>query len=83
MTNDVWSRTCEPTTPTATLRRVYGDLDVEIVVHGHYHGHHVISLDGKLLINVAGVGIGNDLSAVTFLEYDERWIVQQFQVPSR
>ncbi len=81
--NDVWKHSCEPTTPTAMLRETYGSLDAEVIVYGHYHGHHVISLDGKLLINVAGVGIGNGLSAVTLLEYDNRWIVQQFQVPSR
>ena len=79
--NDAWRHTCEPTTPTETLRETYGSLDAEVVIYGHYHGHHVISLDGKLLINVAGVGIGNNLSAVTLLEYDNRWIVQQFQVP--
>ena len=79
--NNVWSRTCEPTTPTATLRQVYGPLEAEVVVHGHYHGHHIIALDGKLLINVAGVGIGNGLSAITLLEYDGRWIAQQCQIP--
>jgi len=79
--NDVWSRTCEPTTPTARLREAYGFLDAEIVAYGHYHGHHIISLDGKLLINVAGVGIGNGLSAFTLLEYDERWIIRQYQIP--
>ncbi|MBI5301561.1 MAG: metallophosphoesterase family protein [Chloroflexi bacterium] len=79
--NNVWSRTCEPTTPSARLRQVYGPLDAKVVVYGHYHGHHVIALDGKLLINVAGVGIGNGLSAITLLEYDGRWIVQQHQIP--
>ena len=79
--NNVWSRTCQPDTPTATLRQVYGSIDAEVIVYGHYHGHHIIALDRKLLINVAGVGIGNDLSALTLLEYDERWIVQQYQIP--
>jgi predicted phosphodiesterase len=79
--NNVWSRTCQPDTPTAILRQVYGSIDAEVIVYGHYHGHHVIALDGKLLVNVAGVGIGNGLSALTLLEYDERWIVQQYQIP--
>ncbi len=79
--NDTWSRTCQPDTPTAILRKVYGSLDAEVVVYGHYHGHHIIALDGKLLVNVAGVGIGDGLSAFTLLEYDDRWIVQQYQVP--
>lgn len=79
--NDVRSRTCQPDTPTATLRQVYGSLDAEVVVYGHYHAHHVIALDGKLLINVAGVGIGDGLSAFTLLEYDDRWIIQQYQIP--
>jgi predicted phosphodiesterase len=79
--NDVWSRTCQPDTATETLRRVYGSLNAQVVIYGHYHSHHVISLDGKLLINVAGVGIGNGLSALTLLEFNKRWIVQQFQIP--
>lgn len=79
--DDVWIHACEPSTPTTTLREVYGSLDAEVVVYGHYHGHHVISLDGKLLINVAGVGIGDNLGAFTLLEYDDRWIVQQYQIP--
>lgn len=79
--NNVWSRTCQPDTPTTTLRQVYGSIDAQVIVYGHYHGHHVIALDGKLLINVAGVGIGNGLSALTLLEYNERWIVQQYQIP--
>ena len=79
--DDVWSRTCEPGTPAATLRKTYGSLDAEVVAYGHYHGHHVISLDGKLLINVAGVGIGDNLGAFTLLDYEDRWIVQQYQIP--
>jgi predicted phosphodiesterase len=78
---NVWSRTCEPGTPTAILRETYGSLDAGVVAYGHFHGHHVISLDGKLLINVAGVGIGDNLAAFTLLEYDDRWIVQQYQIP--
>ncbi len=83
--HDPWSDTRRADTPTTRLRDVYGRLDAEIVAYGHYHAHHVIPLDSKLLINVASVGMsrGNaGASAFTLLEYaDDRWTVQQYQVP--
>jgi predicted phosphodiesterase len=78
--NDVWSRTCQPDTPTSILRQTYGHLNAQVVVYGHYHGHHILALDEKLLINVAGVGIENGMSAFTLLEYTDRWVIQQNQI---
>jgi predicted phosphodiesterase len=80
---DPWSRACEATTPTATLRAVYGNVEADVIAYGHYHAHHVIQLDGRLLLNVASVGMKRGgLSALTMLEWaHERWTVQQYQVP--
>jgi hypothetical protein len=67
----------------ALLSDIHGNiagLDAAFA-YGHYHGHHVISLDGKLLVNVVGVGIGDDLAAFTLVDYDDRWVVRQYQVP--
>ncbi len=83
--NDSWSSACSSTTSIAQLRQIYGSLDADVVAYGHYHAHHVISLNNKLLIIVASVGMqrnGNAQSALTILEYgDDRWNVQQYQVP--
>jgi predicted phosphodiesterase len=80
---DPWNTACNVTTSTATLRAVYGAVDADVVAYGHYHAHHVLHLDGKLLLNVASVGMKRGgQSALTLLEYtDERWNVQQYQVP--
>ncbi len=83
--NDPWSDACSAAISTAQLRQVYGSLDAQVIAYGHYHAHHVIPLDNKVLINVASVGMqrnGNGQSAFTILEYaDDRWNVQQYQVP--
>jgi predicted phosphodiesterase len=80
--NDTWPWTCQPDTPTSKLREVYGALDAEIVAYGHYHQHHALALDGKLLLNVASVGLRKDgLSALTILEFDGHLRIQQLQVP--
>jgi protein phosphatase len=80
--NDPWPRVCQPDIATPTLRHVYGALDAEIVAYGHYHQHHVLMLDGKLLLCVASVGFREDgLSGLTILEYDGHLRVQQLQVP--
>ncbi len=83
--DDPWSDACSAATPTAQLRHIFGPVGAQIIAYGHYHAHHVISLDGKLLINVASVGMqrgGTGQSAFTLVEYaDERWTVQQYQVP--
>jgi len=80
--NDTWPWTCQPDTPTSELRRVYGAVDADVIAYGHYHQHHVLVLDGKLLLNVASVGLREDgLSGLTVLNYDGHLSVQQLQVP--
>jgi predicted phosphodiesterase len=78
-----WEPVCSPNTPADALRTAYGQLDADVVIYGHWHGSHVLSLDGKLLVNVASVGLRKDgLSAFSVIEYtDERWIIQQYQIP--
>jgi len=80
---DTWAKMCAPDAPQDVLQAAFGDLPAEAVAYGHYHAHHVLWLDSKLLLNVASVGIRSDgLSAYTLLEsVEERWVVQQFQVP--
>ena len=85
---DTWSFVCSAESSGASLRRAYGDVDADVVAYGHAHrgrgaDHHVRWWDGKLLLNVAGVGGRRDgLSAFTLLEYArEQWLAQQFQVP--
>jgi predicted phosphodiesterase len=80
--NDTWPWTCQPDTPTPKLREVYGTLDAKIIAYGHYHQHHVLALDGKLLLNVASVGLREDgLSGLTILEFNGHLSIQQLQVP--
>ncbi len=81
--DDTWSRACHANTPTQTLRSIYGQIEADVIAYGHYHAHHTIHLDRRILLNVASVGMKRGhLSAFTLLEYaDERWTVQQFQVP--
>ena len=76
------SDTCTLTTDTATLRQTYGSIPANVIAYGHYHVHHLIQLDDKLLLNVASIGMTHGKpSAWTLLEYsDERLSVQQFQV---
>ena len=86
--DDTWSFVCSAEASGASLRRAYGSVDADVVAYGHAHrgrgaDHHVRWWDGKLLVNVAGVGARTDgLSAFTLLEYArEQWIVRQFQAP--
>ncbi|HEU5015504.1 MAG TPA: metallophosphoesterase family protein [Roseiflexaceae bacterium] len=81
--DDPWSRACSANVPTATLRDVYGSVQADVVAYGHYHAHHIVPLDHKLLVNVASVGMKRGAqSAFTMLEYaDERWTIQQYQTP--
>ena len=65
------------------LRSEYAAYDADIIVNGHAHKHHVIPLDGKLLVNVASVGlVTDDFSSFTIIEsvYDNL-VVRQFTVP--
>ena len=80
--NDTWAWTCQPDIPTPKLREVYGALDAKIIAYGHYHRHHVLALDGKLLLCVGSVGLREDgLSALTLLEFNGHLSIQQLQVP--
>jgi predicted phosphodiesterase len=80
---DTSSPTCTATIDAAVLRATYGALDASIVAYGHYHAHHLIRLDQKLLLNVASVGMTyGKPSAYTLIDaYEDRLVVQQFQVP--
>ena len=80
--DDPWPWTCQADTPTPKLRAVYGAVDAGIIAYGHYHRHHLLALDDKLLLNVASVGLREDgLSALTMLEYKGHLSIQQLQVP--
>lgn len=81
--NDPWSRACGADAPTATLRALYGSIEADVIAYGHYHAHHIMHLDQRILINVASVGMKRGgQSGLTILDYaDDRWTVQQFQIP--
>ena len=52
------------------LRAVYGSYGADLIAYGHYHRNHVLSVDGKLLVNVASVGLRTDgLGLYTTVEY--------------
>jgi predicted phosphodiesterase len=74
---------CAPTAPRERLQSAFSALDSDIVAYGHYHQHHVMRLEGKILVNVASVGMRSDgLSAYTLIEtINGQVVVQQFQVP--
>lgn len=77
-----WSMTCRPDVPLETLREAYGGTSAEVVVYGHNHAHHVIGLDGKLLVNVASVGMRADgYAAFTLLDFAGRWTLRQLLAP--
>jgi predicted phosphodiesterase len=80
---NTWERVCSPRAPLADLRRAYGAVDAEVVAYGHWHEHHVLPLDGKLLVNVASVGFRRDgLSVLALVEYvGERWVIRHWMVP--
>jgi len=80
---DPWAWVCAADTPTQSLQSTFGKIDAEVIARGHFHEHHVLWLDAKLLLNVASVGLRSDgLSAFTLLEFlDGRWNVHQQLVP--
>lgn len=79
--NDTWASTCQADIPTPRLREVYGTLDAQIIAYGHYRRHHVLALDGKLLLCVKSVGLREDgLSALTILGCNGHLSIQQLQV---
>jgi predicted phosphodiesterase len=81
--NDTWAKMCAPAAPQHKLQTAFGGLDADIVAYGHYHSHHVMRLDSKILANVASVGVRSDgLSAYTLVEnINGQLVIQQFQVP--
>lgn len=82
--NDLESYSCGSDRPLEVLQRVYGGLEENIVIYGHYHEPHIIPMNEKLLINCAAVGtrIKDALSNYTIIEYnDEKIAVIQKQVP--
>jgi predicted phosphodiesterase len=83
MPDDPWAHVCAPGVPTDDLRQAFGSVDADVIAYGHFHQHFVQVLDGKLLVNVASVGLRSDgLSAWTLLEVvDGRVCVRQFQAP--
>ena len=81
--DDPWARMCASDAPQDVLQAAFGTIDADAFAYGHFHEHHVMWLNNKLLVNVASVGLRSDgLSAYTMLDsVDGRWVVQQFQVP--
>ena len=80
---DAWARMCAADAPRDILRAAFGKVEADIVAYGHFHSHHVLQLDDRLLINVASIGLRKDgVSAYSLLEIkDHSLVVQQFQVP--
>jgi predicted phosphodiesterase len=74
-----WARVCAARAP----KHDFLALDAEVIAYGHYHEHHLLNFNGKILINVASVGMRKDgLSAFTLLESaSDRWIIQQHLTP--
>ncbi len=82
--NDMESYSCGSDRPLEVLQRVYGQLDENIIIYGHYHEPHVIPMGSKTLINCAAVGarVRDNLSNYTIIEYtDEKIAIIQKQVP--
>lgn len=80
---DPWKRVCASTVPAEVLRAHYGQVEADIVAYGHFHQHHVIPLDGKLLVNVASVGLRSDeMCALTIVEAGDGTVaVRQYTIP--
>jgi predicted phosphodiesterase len=62
---------------------VYESIDADLIMYGHYHAHHVLSLGSKLLVNVASIGMSpRETSAYTIVECrNGGFTIQQYQVP--
>ena len=58
--NDMW-RVPGPETPEAELKKLYGSLDRQVVVHGHTHLPSIRSLvGGRFIIDTGSVGLPYD-----------------------
>lgn len=78
-----WDRICSSTIRAQTLREAFGGVQDRILVYGHFHNHHVLHIDGRLFVNVAGVGLRNDgMSCFSIIEGREEHVaVRQYMVP--
>lgn len=78
-----WDKVCAHDTPIQLLREAFGDCDEAVIAYGHNHNHHVMSVNGKLLVNVASVGLRRDgMSCFTILEgAPDRVVIKQYMVP--
>ena len=75
----------KPGSPEAVIRPLFEGVTAEIVAFGHYHVPFVRQFDGRLLVDVASVGMprDNDQRAVyAILTWDGRmWHVEHRRVP--
>ena len=80
---DSWTRVCGAGVSMERLLSEYSAHDADIIAYGHYHQNHVIPLDGKLLVNVASVGLTTvGLCSFTIIEsIHDNLVVRQFSVP--
>jgi len=80
---DPWERACGSAVPAEVLRSHYGNVEANVVAYGHFHRHHVIPLDGRLLVNVASVGLRKDETcALTIVELGRPAIaIRQYTIP--
>jgi len=78
-----WEPVCAAHADRSILRAAYGSYDAEVIVYGHFHSHHVIPMESKLLVNVASVGLGTEgMSALTVIDYvGGHWAVKQYMLP--
>lgn len=79
---DTRARVCGKDAPVADVRAAFGPVEAAVVAHGHFHRSQLQLLDGKLLVNVASVGLRFDgKSDFTIAEHlNGRWAVEQRQV---
>jgi len=80
--SDTRARVCGKDAPAADVRAAFGAVQAGVIAHGHFHQSQVQLLDGKLLVNVASVGLRFDgKSAFTVAEHvNDRWAVEQHEV---
>lgn len=78
-----WERACGSTVAAEVLRSHYGNVEADVVAYGHFHRHHVIHLDGRLLVNVASVGLRKDETcALTIVEPAGAGVaIRQYTIP--
>jgi predicted phosphodiesterase len=72
----------DPANGIDEFRSAFGGIEADVVAHGHSHQHQVQQLDGKIVVNVASVGLRfNSKAAFSLIEFaGGRWIVEQYEV---